>query len=91
MMRARSKAALFQNAERNLRLFMMMDSLRTGGSERQFALLAGAFRRRGHTDKEQQVALARPWNESRTAQSDRFGATGRERMTKDHVWNRWSR
>ena len=45
MMRARSKAARFQNAEGNLRLFMMMDSLRTGGSERQFALMAGAFRR----------------------------------------------
>jgi L-malate glycosyltransferase len=29
----------------NLRLFMMMDSLLTGGSERQFALMAGAFRR----------------------------------------------
>jgi glycosyltransferase involved in cell wall biosynthesis len=45
MMRARSKATRFQDADRNLRIFMMMDSLRTGGSERQFALLAGAFRR----------------------------------------------
>ena len=45
MMRTRSKAARFQNADRNLRLFVMMDSLGTGGSERQFALLAGAFRR----------------------------------------------
>ena len=45
-MPARSEAAGLQNVERNLRLFMMMDSLRTGGSERQFALLAGAFRRR---------------------------------------------
>lgn len=43
-MRARSKAAV-QNSDRKLRLFMMMDSLRTGGSERQFALMAGAFRR----------------------------------------------
>ena len=33
-------------SEQSLRLFMMMDSLRTGGSERQFALMAGAFRRR---------------------------------------------
>jgi glycosyltransferase involved in cell wall biosynthesis len=45
MMLARSKATRFENADRNLRLFMMMDSLGTGGSERQFALLAGAFRR----------------------------------------------
>lgn len=44
MMRARSKAAV-QKSDRNLRLFMMMDSLGTGGSERQFALMAGAFRR----------------------------------------------
>jgi glycosyltransferase involved in cell wall biosynthesis len=44
-MRARSEAARFQDVDRNLRLFMMMDSLRTGGSERQFALMAGAFRR----------------------------------------------
>src|ERR1700745_1170859 len=44
-MRAQSKVARFQNTDRNLRLFMMMDSLRTGGSERQFALMAGAFRR----------------------------------------------
>jgi glycosyltransferase involved in cell wall biosynthesis len=33
----------------NLRLFMMMDSFRTGGSERQFALMANAFRA-GHVD-----------------------------------------
>jgi L-malate glycosyltransferase len=32
------------NAERNLRLFLMTDTLRTGGSERQFALMAAAFR-----------------------------------------------
>jgi len=32
-------------SEQNLRLFMMMESLRTGGSERQFALIAGTFRR----------------------------------------------
>ena len=44
-MRAQSKVARFQNTDRNLRLFMMMDSLRTGGSERQFSLMAGAFRR----------------------------------------------
>ena len=44
-MRARSNAARLQDTDRNLRLFMMIDSLRTGGSERQFALLAGAFRR----------------------------------------------
>jgi glycosyltransferase involved in cell wall biosynthesis len=31
-------------ADRDLRLFFMMDSLRVGGSERQFALMAGAFR-----------------------------------------------
>ena len=31
--------------EQNFRLFMMMDSLLTGGSERQFALMAGTFRR----------------------------------------------
>jgi len=43
-MPTRSNAARFQNADKNLRLFMMMDSLRTGGSERQFALLARAFR-----------------------------------------------
>jgi glycosyltransferase involved in cell wall biosynthesis len=45
MMRARSKGARYRDADRNLRLFMMIDSLRTGGSERQFSLLAGAFRR----------------------------------------------
>ena len=45
MREARSKAAGFLNDDRNLRLFMMMESLRTGGSERQFALLAGAFQR----------------------------------------------
>lgn len=44
-MHAHGNAARFQNGDRNLRLFMMMDSLRTGGSERQFALMAGAFRR----------------------------------------------
>ena len=44
-MRARTKATRFQDADRNLRLFTMMDSLRTGGSERHFDLLAGAFRR----------------------------------------------
>jgi L-malate glycosyltransferase len=44
-MRAPSKATGFQDAERHLRLFMMLDSLRTGGSQRQFALLATAFRR----------------------------------------------
>ena len=46
MMRARSNHTSVQNAGRNLRLFMMMDSLRTGGSERQFALMARAFRLR---------------------------------------------
>jgi len=45
MMRAGSKGAQPHDADRNLRLFMMMDSLGTGGSERQFALLAGAFQR----------------------------------------------
>ena len=45
-MRSPREATRFQDADRNLRLFMMMDSLRTGGSERQFALLARAFRRR---------------------------------------------
>jgi glycosyltransferase involved in cell wall biosynthesis len=44
MMRACSDAAV-KNADRNVRLFLMMDSLRTGGSERQFTLMAGAFRR----------------------------------------------
>jgi len=33
-----------KNAHRNLRLFLMMDSLRTGGSEKQFVLMARAFR-----------------------------------------------
>lgn len=42
---ARSKSARVQDTEKNLRLFMMMDSLRTGGSERQFALMASAFQR----------------------------------------------
>jgi len=37
--------AAIQNSGSNLRLFMMMDSLRTGGSERQFVLMAAAFRR----------------------------------------------
>ena len=45
MIRTRRSAARDKDAGRNLRLFMMMDSLRTGGSERQFALMAGAFRR----------------------------------------------
>ncbi len=45
MMCAHRKATRFQNTDSNLRLFMMMDSLRTGGSERQFALMARAFRR----------------------------------------------
>jgi L-malate glycosyltransferase len=44
MMRACSDAAV-KNADRNVRLFLMIDSLRTGGSERQFTLMAGAFRR----------------------------------------------
>ena len=44
MTRARSHAARVQDTQTNLRLFMMTDSLRTGGSERQFALMAGAFR-----------------------------------------------
>lgn len=44
-MHPQSKVARFQNTDKNLRLFMMMDSLRTGGSERQFSLMAGAFRR----------------------------------------------
>ena len=44
-MRLRSNAVCFKDADRRLRLFMMIDSLRTGGSERQFALLAGACRR----------------------------------------------
>ena len=34
------------HTDTKLRLFMMMETLRTGGSERQFALMAGAFRRR---------------------------------------------
>ena len=42
-MSVRSDAFRFQSAEENRRLFMMIESLRTGGSERQFALLAGAF------------------------------------------------
>jgi glycosyltransferase involved in cell wall biosynthesis len=46
MMRAHTDAACFQNTDKNLQLFLMMESLRTGGSERQFALLAGAFRER---------------------------------------------
>jgi glycosyltransferase involved in cell wall biosynthesis len=33
-------------SEQRLRLFMMIDSLQTGGSERQFALMVGAFKRR---------------------------------------------
>jgi glycosyltransferase involved in cell wall biosynthesis len=37
---------LARDSGSRLRLFMMMDSLRTGGSERQFALMAGAFRQR---------------------------------------------
>ena len=45
MMHARNNAVRVQDADKDLRLFMMMDSLRTGGSERQFALMAGAFRR----------------------------------------------
>jgi glycosyltransferase involved in cell wall biosynthesis len=45
MMPARGKAAHFQHGDKNLRLFLMMESLRTGGSERQFTLMAGAFRR----------------------------------------------
>jgi glycosyltransferase involved in cell wall biosynthesis len=45
-MRAHGKGSCFQNnVDTNIRLFMMMDSLGTGGSERQFALMAGAFRR----------------------------------------------
>jgi glycosyltransferase involved in cell wall biosynthesis len=44
-MRSRNNATHVQNTYTNLRLFMMMDTLRTGGSERQFALMAGAFRR----------------------------------------------
>ena len=40
-----SNPAGFLGPDRNLRLFMMMDTLRTGGSERQFTLLAGEFRR----------------------------------------------
>jgi glycosyltransferase involved in cell wall biosynthesis len=45
MMRAQPQTAQVQDAEKNMRLFMMMESLRTGGSERQFALMAGALRR----------------------------------------------
>jgi glycosyltransferase involved in cell wall biosynthesis len=45
MMRAHYKTPHVQDADKNMRLFMMMESLRTGGSERQFALMAGAFRR----------------------------------------------
>ena len=44
-MRAHSKVGRFQSVDGNLRLFMMMDSLRTGGSERQFTLMVRAFRR----------------------------------------------
>lgn len=44
-MSAASQTAV-ENCGPNLRLFMMMDSLRTGGSERQFAVMAGAFRQR---------------------------------------------
>jgi L-malate glycosyltransferase len=44
-MRPHCKTARFQDADNKMRLFMMMESLRTGGSERQFALMAGAFRR----------------------------------------------
>lgn len=45
MKRALSKLSHSENEKGNLRLFMMMETLRTGGSERQFALLARAFRR----------------------------------------------
>lgn len=44
-MGARDNPARAHGAGIKLRLFMMMDSLRTGGSEHQFALMAGAFRR----------------------------------------------
>jgi glycosyltransferase involved in cell wall biosynthesis len=44
-MRPHCKTARLQDADNKMRLFMMMESLRTGGSERQFALMAGAFRR----------------------------------------------
>ena len=44
MARTRHNAAAAQDSDTNLQLFMMMDSLDTGGSERQFALMAGAFR-----------------------------------------------
>jgi glycosyltransferase involved in cell wall biosynthesis len=45
MMPTRGKPAHLQDGDKNLRLYMMMESLRTGGSERQFALMVGAFRR----------------------------------------------
>ena len=44
MARTRHNATRVQDTDTNLRLFMMMDSLRTGGSERQFARMARAFR-----------------------------------------------
>ena len=37
-------SAQVQHTDQRLRLFMMMESLRTGGSERQFTLLAETFR-----------------------------------------------
>lgn len=42
---ARSKVPHPRYADKSLRIFMMIESLRTGGSERQFATLAEAFRR----------------------------------------------
>jgi len=44
LMPADGEAVDLQDSGKKLRLFMMMESLRTGGSERQFALMAGAFR-----------------------------------------------
>jgi glycosyltransferase involved in cell wall biosynthesis len=44
MITTRSDEVSCLNAERNLRLFLMTDSLQTGGTERQFALMAAAFR-----------------------------------------------
>ena len=43
-MSVRTNAASVCDTETKVRLFMMIDSLRTGGSERQFTLMAGAFR-----------------------------------------------
>lgn len=67
-----------------------MDNPRTSWTERQFAMLVGAVRRGGYTDKEKQAALLCTRDELRVVQPDRLGATGPERMTKDRMWNRWN-